>query len=135
MLRWLLFRKIKVVYVMGCSICKYRIINTKDRNSFAAKREKIDKIDKILEMQSRLDSYEEILNKNKDMFSIILEYLDLSGGHSAEEDDRFARRILMRRKEGPRFGMRYVYDQECDKAERLRSIVKELGLFCRENTG
>lgn len=113
---------------MGCSLCKSR-----DQVIFRSEREKKDKIEKIVEMQIRLDRYEERLKLNINMFSIIQEYLDLLGGHSAETDEWFEKRIRMRRRDGPVYGMKYLYDQECDQAERKRGIVKELETFCREN--
>ena len=45
----------------------------------------------------------------------------------------FEKRIRMRRRDGPVYGMKIAYDQECDKEERMRGIVKELEMFCREN--
>ena len=110
---------------MGCSLCK-----SKTQDIFRLEREKIDK---ILEMQLRMDRYEESLKYNINTFSIVLEYLDLSGGHSVETEELFEKRIRMRRRDGPVYGMKIAYDQECDKEERMRGIVKELEMFCREN--
>ena len=109
---------------MGCSLCK-----SSAGNIYDGKREKIDKIS---EMQMRMNRYEERLKDNINIFTIVLEYLDLSGSHSIESDESFEKRIRMRRRDGPVYGMKIAYNEECDKAERMRSIIKELELFCRE---
>jgi hypothetical protein len=108
---------------MGCSLCK--VVEDKE---YEIERRKKDRI-----IETRLNNYEDKLNSTINAFSMIVEYLDRTSNYSSETDKEFERRIRLRRRDGPVFGVKALYDAECDRAERMREIYKELNMFCREN--
>lgn len=103
---------------MGCKLCKqFENYYTTEHNA---------RMNKIMDIDVRLERTEKNMKETNAMLLFVVEYLDLKGGHSQETDEKFEKRVNMRRREGVSYGMRYTYDLECDKEEKERWLMKEL---------